>query len=67
MAIVNQSDTEIEILTDVMEDDQVRLTKTDRGELEIVIHSPTGGLNGGPMTAGTVLSAAEIRAINAWL
>ena len=67
MDIVNQSATDIEIVTDVMEDDQVLLTKTDRGELEIVIHSPTGGLKGGPMTAGTVLSAAEIRAIKAWL
>jgi len=67
MGITKQSDTEMEILSDVMLDDQVRLTKTDRGELVIVIHNPAGGLNGGPMTAGTMLSAAEIRTIKDWL
>jgi hypothetical protein len=67
MAVTMQSDTEIEIVTDVMLDDRVRLTKTDRGELVIVIHNPAGGLNGGPMTAGTMLSAAEIRTIKDWL
>jgi hypothetical protein len=67
MAVLKQSPLEMEIVTDVMLDDQVRLTKTAKGELEIVIRNPQGGINGAEMVAGTVLSAAEIRAIKAWL
>jgi hypothetical protein len=67
MAVLKQSPLEMEIVTDLMLDDQVRLTKTARGELEIVIHNPQGGINGTEMVAATVLSAAEIRAIKAWL
>jgi hypothetical protein len=66
MAVLKQSPLETEIVTDVMLDDQVRLTKTAKGELEIVIHNPQCGINGAEMVAATVLSAAEIRAINAW-
>ena len=67
MAVLKQSPLEMEIVTDLMLDDQVRLTKTARGELEIVIHNPQGGINGTEMVAATALSAAEIRAIKAWL
>lgn len=67
MTILRQDQTELEIDADVMEDDQLLLIKTERGELRLEVRSQRGGVNGTLMMAGTILSAEEVAAIKAWL
>lgn len=67
MTTINQSDTELEVLTDGMLGDQVKLTKLLSGEVQVLIHNPQGGVNGSEMVAATLLSATEIRASKVWL
>jgi hypothetical protein len=67
MTILRQSATEIEVIADVMPDDRLRLAKMPNGELEDYLGNPHEGLNGAPMEASTVQSAAEIASVKAWL
>jgi len=67
MIILRQPATEIEVITDVMQDDRLRLARMPNGEPEVYLGNPHEGLNGGPMEASTVLTAAEIVSDKAWL
>jgi hypothetical protein len=67
MAVVNETASEIEIVTDVMEGDRLKLLKLSTGDLALYLGNTEGGLYGSEMKASTLLSADEVDRIKAWL
>jgi hypothetical protein len=67
MAIVNETASEIEIAADIMEGDRLKLLKLSTGDLVLYFGNTEGGLYGSEMKASTLLSAAEVERIKAWL
>jgi hypothetical protein len=70
MAIVHETASEIEIVTDLMDGDRLmllKLLKLSTGDLVLYLGNPEGGPYGSQMKTTALLSAAEVSRIKAWL
>jgi hypothetical protein len=67
MAIVHETASEIEIVTDLNDGHRLKLLKLSTGDLVLYFGNPAGGLYGSEMETSALLSAAEVDRIKAWL